>query len=131
MKIRFLTVALLIFGVTGAVALAQDQQRTAPPASPAQGGVSADQRAQAYYNVTMGHLYEQEFESSGHAEDAAKAIEFYKKAYALDPSSPEFVRAIGAAAGERQSETGSSPIAQSAHRGIRKRGSHRHAPWQA
>jgi tetratricopeptide (TPR) repeat protein len=89
MKIRFLTVALLIFGVTGAVALAQDQQRTAPPASPAQGGVSADQRAQAYYNVTMGHLYEQEFESSGHAEDAAKAIEFYKKAYALDPSSPE------------------------------------------
>lgn len=85
MNMRFLTVALLIFGATGAVARAQDQQRAALPASP----VSPDQRAQAYYNVTMGHLYEQEFESSGHAEDAAKAIDFYKKAYAMDPSSPE------------------------------------------
>jgi tetratricopeptide (TPR) repeat protein len=89
MNMRFLTVAFLIFGATAAVALAQDQQRAAPPVSPAQGGVPADQRAQAYYNVTMGHLYEQEFESSGHAEDAAKAIDFYKKAYAVDPSSPE------------------------------------------
>ena len=83
MNIRSLTVAFLVLGATSAVALAQDPQR------PAQGNVSPDQRAQAYYNVTMGHLYEQEFESSGHAEDAAKAIEFYKKAYALDPSSPE------------------------------------------
>jgi hypothetical protein len=72
MNMRFLMVALLIFSAAGAVALAQDQQRAA------QGGVSPDQRAQAYYNVTMGHLYEQEFESSGHAEDAAKAIDFYK-----------------------------------------------------
>ena len=83
MNIRSLTVAFLVLSATSAVALAQDPQR------PAQGNVSPDQRAQAYYNVTMGHLYEQEFESSGHAEDAAKAIEFYKKAYALDPSSPE------------------------------------------
>src|SRR5438309_7870762 len=83
MKLRFLTV-VLIFGAMGGVALAQGQPRAA------QGGaVSPDQRAQAYYNVTMGHLYEQEFESSGHAEDAAKAIDFYKKAYAIDPSSPE------------------------------------------
>src|SRR5438445_10557730 len=89
MKIRFLTVALLICGVTGAVALAQEQQRTAPPASPAQGGVSADQRAQAYYNVTMGDQHEQEFAPSGLADDAAKAIALYKKAYALDPSSPD------------------------------------------
>ena len=80
MNMRLLTAALLIFGATSA--LGQEQQRAAQ-------GVSPDQRAQAYYNVTMGHLYEQEFESSGHAEDAAKAIEFYKKAYAIDPSSPE------------------------------------------
>jgi tetratricopeptide (TPR) repeat protein len=83
MNIRSLTVAFLVLSATSAVALAQDPQR------PAQGNVSPDQRAQAYYNVTMGHLYEQEFESSGHAEDAAKAIEFYKKAYAIDPSSAE------------------------------------------
>ncbi len=84
---RFLTMALLVFGATSSFALAQDQQRTGTPA--ARGGLSADQRAQVYYNATMGHLYAQEFESAGHAEDAAKAIDFYKKAYALDPSSPE------------------------------------------
>jgi len=81
MNIR-LAAVLLIFGMTSGIAVGQERQR-------AQGGVSPDQRAQAYYNVTMGHLFEQEFESSGHAEDATKAIEFYKRAYAIDPSSPE------------------------------------------
>jgi tetratricopeptide (TPR) repeat protein len=85
MNMRLLAVASLIFGATSVVALAQDPQRAAAP----QGAASADQRAQVYYNSTMGHLYAQEFESSGHAEDAAKAIDFYKKAYALDPSSQE------------------------------------------
>jgi tetratricopeptide (TPR) repeat protein len=85
MNMRLLAVASLIFGATSVVALAQDPQRPAAP----QGAASADQRAQIYYNSTMGHLYAQEFESSGHAEDAAKAIDFYKKAYALDPSSQE------------------------------------------
>lgn len=84
MNMRSMMVALWIFGAASAVALAQDQQRAAPASA-----LSPDERAQSYYNVTMGHLYEQEFESSGHAEDAAKAIDFYKKAYALDPSSPE------------------------------------------
>lgn len=89
MNMRFLTLAFLIMSAASTMALAQDQQRTAAPVAPAQGGVPPDQRAQAYYNVTMGHLYEQEFESSGHIEDATKAIDFYKKAYAIDPSSPE------------------------------------------
>ena len=89
MNMRFLTLAFLIVSAASTMALAQDQQRTAAPVAPAQGGVPPDQRAQAYYNVTMGHLYEQEFESSGHIEDATKAIDFYKKAYAIDPSSPE------------------------------------------
>jgi tetratricopeptide (TPR) repeat protein len=89
MNMRFLTVAFLTLGLAGAVvASAQNPKPAAEPVSPAQGG-APDQRAQAYYNVTMGHLYEQEFESSGHAEDAAKAIDFYKKAYAIDPASPE------------------------------------------
>jgi tetratricopeptide (TPR) repeat protein len=86
MNIRFLAVASLIVCAMNGFALAQDQQRAG---APAQGGASTDQRAQAYYNVTMGHLYQQEFESSGHAEDGAKAIDFYKKAYTLDPSSQE------------------------------------------
>ena len=86
MNMRFMAVALLTLGAANGFALAQDQK--GPPAPP-QSGASADQRAQIYYNATMGHLYAQEFESAGHAEDAAKAIDFYKKAYALDPSSQE------------------------------------------
>ena len=81
---RFATVALTILGATGPFVWGQDREQTAPPSTPASAA-----RADAYYNVTMGHLYQQEFETSGHAEDAAKAIDFYKKAYALDPSSPE------------------------------------------
>jgi tetratricopeptide (TPR) repeat protein len=83
MKMRLLTAAFVVFAASTSVAPAQGQERAA------QSSVAPDQRAQAYFNVTMGHLFEQEFESSGHAEDAAKAIEFYKKAYAIDPSSPE------------------------------------------
>ena len=45
-------------------------------------------RAEAYYNYTMGHIYEQQYEATSTAEYATKAIEAYKKAYALDPKSP-------------------------------------------
>src|SRR5256885_15487762 len=44
-------------------------------------------RAEAYYNFTIGHIYEQQYEASSNAEYATKAIEAYKKAYALDPKS--------------------------------------------
>ena len=70
------------------VGLAQDQRQTASPPSPARAVLPAGSRASSYYNVTMGHLYEQEFEASGHAEDAAKAIDFYKKAYATRSVQP-------------------------------------------
>src|SRR5579883_3485591 len=93
MNIRLLAAALVFSSATCAAAFAQNQQRPLSPApsqgSDAQSSPATDQRAQAYYNVTMGHLYEQEFESSGHADDAAKASDFYKKAYAIDPASPE------------------------------------------
>jgi tetratricopeptide (TPR) repeat protein len=85
---RFLMAAFLVAGATGPLVWAQAQQPTSP-ASAAPGGVSAAQRAEAYYNLTMGHLYQQNFETAGRAEDATKAIDFYKKAYALDPLSPE------------------------------------------
>jgi tetratricopeptide (TPR) repeat protein len=44
-------------------------------------------RAEAYYNFTMGHIYEQQYEATSNAEYATKAIDAYKKAYALDPKS--------------------------------------------
>src|ERR1041384_4766011 len=77
------------------------QQRPSPsptaPASPAApttqtppaGAVpDSDRRAETYYNITMAHLYEQAYGTSNRSEDANRAIEFYKKAYALDPASP-------------------------------------------
>ena len=45
-------------------------------------------RAEAYYNYTMGHIMEQQYESTSQPDYATQAIEFYKKAYALDPESP-------------------------------------------
>ena len=45
-------------------------------------------RAEAYFNYTMGHIYEQQYEATSNADYATKAIEAYKKAYALDPKSP-------------------------------------------
>ena len=45
-------------------------------------------RAEAYYNYTMGHIYEQQYETTSNPEFATKSIEAYKKAYALDPKSP-------------------------------------------
>ena len=47
-----------------------------------------DRRSEAYYNFTMGHLYEEYYESTSRSEYANLAIDFYKKAYELDPRSP-------------------------------------------
>jgi tetratricopeptide (TPR) repeat protein len=45
-------------------------------------------RSDAYYDFTMGHVYEQQFENTSKPDYATQAIEFYKKAYAVDPKSP-------------------------------------------
>jgi tetratricopeptide (TPR) repeat protein len=45
-------------------------------------------RADAYYNFTIGHLYELQYEQTSQPEFASKAIDAYKKAYAIDPKSP-------------------------------------------
>jgi tetratricopeptide (TPR) repeat protein len=45
-------------------------------------------RADAYYNYAMGHLFEQQYETTNQPEFATQAIDAYKRAYALDPKSP-------------------------------------------
>lgn len=45
-------------------------------------------RADAYYNFTLGHLYELQYEQTSQSEYATRAIEAYKQAYAMDPKSP-------------------------------------------
>src|SRR5713101_7021088 len=83
-------------GLLAIFACALRAQDSAHPAAPAPGqetsGPSAGQapspRADAYYDFTMGHIYEQQYENTSKAEYASQAIDFYKKAYALDPKSP-------------------------------------------
>jgi tetratricopeptide (TPR) repeat protein len=50
--------------------------------------VTPSPRADAYYNFALGHLYEQQYESTNDPNYATQAIDAYKKAYALDPKSP-------------------------------------------
>ncbi len=61
--------------------------QAAPAESPAP-DAKMTPRADAYYNFTMGHLYELEYEQTSQPEFATKAIDAYKKAYGLDPQSP-------------------------------------------
>jgi tetratricopeptide (TPR) repeat protein len=45
-------------------------------------------RAEAFYDFTMGHLNEVFFVTTNRADYATAALDFYKKAYTLDPNSP-------------------------------------------
>ncbi|GAC1625074.1 MAG: tetratricopeptide repeat protein [Candidatus Acidiferrum sp.] len=77
-------VLTLILAMGAAVAAGQ-----APvAAAQADGSGTMSARAEAYYDFTMGHIYEQQYEASSNAEYATKSIDAYKKAYALDPKSP-------------------------------------------
>jgi len=59
-----------------------------PPASSAGPADKPALRAEAYYNFAIGHLYELQYEQTSQPDFASKAIEAYKKAYAIDPQSP-------------------------------------------
>jgi tetratricopeptide (TPR) repeat protein len=78
--------------MAGAQAFANAEQRQSSPDNSGQGGgetrAAASSRADAYFNYTMGHIAEQQFEQTSRSEYATQAIEYYKKAYALDPKSP-------------------------------------------
>jgi tetratricopeptide (TPR) repeat protein len=101
MNFRQITVAIVLMGVSGAAAMAQTPQDPAPEKKTDSPTAAQEQfvdpnaapsaqnssRAEAYYNFTMGHIYEQQYEATSNAEYATQAIESYKKAYALDPRS--------------------------------------------
>jgi len=84
-----------LVGCFGAAAAAQSNSVQA--AKPAETPANAEQatpatapssRAEAYYQYTLGHLYEQKYETTNDSDYATQAIDAYKKAYALDPKSP-------------------------------------------
>jgi tetratricopeptide (TPR) repeat protein len=103
MNLRRTTLVVVLSGFAGAAAMAQTppqkpeaEKKTAPSTAAqeplaettAMPSAKDPARAEAYYNFTMGHIYEQQYEATSSAEYATKAIEAYKKAYALDPKSP-------------------------------------------
>jgi tetratricopeptide (TPR) repeat protein len=85
----FLLVQIAIAMPRPAAAQQGNRQSPAKPQPAAQSAkpTESDSRADAYYYFTLGHYYQQEYEASSHAEDANRAIDFFKKAYALDPNS--------------------------------------------
>src|SRR5438093_6474793 len=102
MKLQRITLITILSGMPCAAAMAQTPQNPAPekradPCAAPQGrfvdpknasSTKESARAEAYYNFTMGHIYEQQYEATSRPEYATQAIEAYKKAYALDPKSP-------------------------------------------
>jgi tetratricopeptide (TPR) repeat protein len=87
---KHLTAAAMLWCLMSAVAAYPAAPQRAPSATSPQANSeapAADARAEAYFNFMMGHLYEGEYRSSSQREDADRAVEYYKKAYELDPSS--------------------------------------------
>ena len=101
MKLYRISFVAVLSGAAGAATLAQTQD-SVPVRKPEVSAAAREQfalpnstlpnkasaRSEAYFNYTMGHIYEQQFEATSRAEYATSAIEAYKKAYALDPKSP-------------------------------------------
>jgi Flp pilus assembly protein TadD len=98
MNLRRISLVTLSTCLLGAVAAAQTSPdsrvqnnaplQSKPGAEPAESSTAPSPRADAYYNYAMGHLFEQQYETTNQPEFATQAIDAYKKAYALDPKSP-------------------------------------------
>ena len=97
MNLLRISLAGLLTGLFGALGGAQTpvdaevqkkaQTQFRAEAQPSEAPSAPSPRAEAYYNYAMGHLFEQQYESTNQAEFATQAIDAYKKAYALDPKS--------------------------------------------
>ena len=93
---RFLSIAILPvalgfgLGVPGAVA----QEKASGNDQDQYSQTDESKRAEAYYNFTMGHLSEEQYELTGRSEIATQAIDYYKKALALDPGAPAIIERL-------------------------------------
>ena len=93
---NILKTSALLVAATIAAGVTLGQSSAPPqPAQPQQqefnsqeASASPSGRAEAYFNYTMGHIAEKKYEETNRSEYATQAIEYYKKAYALDPKSP-------------------------------------------
>jgi tetratricopeptide (TPR) repeat protein len=93
MKLILGIVVLAAFSTVPALAAQNGQEKSPAETTQAQTGTSSraplseSQQAELYYDFTLGHLLEQQFEASGQYELADQAIAAYKKAVRLAPDS--------------------------------------------
>ncbi len=90
MKTLLWLIVIISLALTAPAAAMPQAAQGKPPATPPGKSSSqrdAENRAEAYYAFTMGHLYEEFYEATSRTEYANQAIEFYKKAFELDPKS--------------------------------------------
>jgi tetratricopeptide (TPR) repeat protein len=80
-KLTYLAVLLLAFGISAA-----GQEPARPPDAPP-ARTAEEVRAEAYFNFARGHFYSEQYEVTRRSADASLAIEYFKKAYELDPKS--------------------------------------------
>ena len=83
MTLTRIAFSVIVTAFCGTVALAQSTSEPAPVTQE-----KPSPRAEAYYNFAIGRIYEQQYELTSQSDFASKAIEAYKKAYAIDPQSP-------------------------------------------
>ncbi len=84
-----LSLFLLIAGPSaGARQAKNNPSAQAPPSSPASPDATST-KAEAYFDFVMGHYYAQEYQITSRSDDANRAIDSLKKAFALDPSSQQ------------------------------------------
>ena len=98
MRLTRFIISIALAGQFGARASAQSPEAAQAPQSaqilkkadvaPSEAPVQRTPRAEAYYEFAMGHVYEQQYEATSDSDYATKAIDAYKKAYAMDPKSP-------------------------------------------
>ena len=84
---RLFGTAVLAAVVCAPVALAQSASSAPASAAKAQISTADSARADAYYNFTMGHLQEEQFETNSNSDMATQSIDSYKKALELEPDS--------------------------------------------
>ena len=79
---------ILLFGAPIALAPSATFAQDAPAQASNSKSTKEASPGDVYYYFTMGHLQEQQYEITNNSDAATQAIELYKKALELEPSSP-------------------------------------------
>src|SRR5271170_2586639 len=89
-------IALLAMSAWAQDAKPRAEAKPSSPQASANASTHADlnHTADAYFNFTMGHAEEEEFELTGRSENANEAVEYYKKALDLDPESSVIIERL-------------------------------------